>query len=623
MPQLLDNQKTREVIEELKKRYRSLPWYAKWAFPSTVRTALSLHQSGSDNETMQALDIYRALLNTWSIQRRVFSYFDYCLNEFSDFILIKVVDILNNAGLLNGDAAQASFNTLVGHQQSLSAAEAIITLHTAGLLTGDNRDAVLGHQYPIQLAELLIAPHTRGWITGDAAQANRDAVLGQRYPIHFSQVLGILNISGLLTGDAAQTNFNTVAGHQDIYQASRVLSLLNRAGLLTGNAAQANFNAVMITHSALLLHTETYRLWGRSPDHRLTPERFAALIEICQQPTENLAAGLALVIAYINHEILVGANEQDLRLNQALRLNNRQSTHTASIHQSVSESATRLMARYGSQISGSSLLRTINALFTWLTLQPDASLKISAAKRCLQRLTAQNYSFVDPGSDVSTKQLLALLWIAIHDETRRVGSLDDATSQLIEGLYEIQREYNLSETGVDNGGADGPACAGGTFNKIIEKGHGLHPDMVVNFISQAGFGLKFPYVVNEVAMAYLVSLDSSASGPLIEAIKADGNGNNVGPIWEAIQDAVATNLFDEFGSLFGNNRTLPAFVEAIATGEYVSLNPHNLSALDQLLPQVSPDGGAAAAAPHPDGFFTPNANTAVNESVVMTHTKQP
>jgi hypothetical protein len=518
---------------------------------------------------------------------------------------------LRDEDLLTGDAAQANFNAVVGHRDPRGFASALGTLNCVGLLTGDvgqaNRDAVVSCQNPRWVVDALCVLNSPGLLKGDAAQANFNAVVGHRDPRGVAWVLRELNRVGLLTGDVGHANRDAVADYQNSSMVAGALFALDRAGLLTGDVGQANFNTLMM-HSAILCHAEMPEFWSRVPGHLFTQARFAALIDICQRHADNPAAGCALVIAYINREIL-GIHEPAAG---GPRLNARQSTHTASVHQSVSDSATRLMEKYGDQISGRLLDIMIQELSAWLNAQPDLSRQVIKAKLCLQRLTTTDYCFIDPSSQVSMKQLLALFWIAIHDDARRQGTLDDAKSQLIEGLYEIQREYNLSATGKDNGADhDIPSCPSGTFNKMIEKGQGVHPDMVIDFISMAGFSLKIPLVVNEVAMAYLKSLDILNLRSLIDAIKAAENANSVGPIWAEIRAVVAERMFNEFGSLFRNDGTTREFLIAIAAGEFCPLNPNHLSELDRLIGQVSQDGAAAASlGTAPDGFFADAAATA-------------
>ncbi len=606
MPHLSEN--NREAIERLERDYRSLPWYARWFFPSAVSGCFtSYYQSGPSNEDAKAFAICMAYLNSiGSIQLWFFSFFDSCFDVFSKTELGRVVGQLHTVGL-TGDAAQANFDAVASSQYPWSIADALSTLHTAGLLTGDaaqaNFDAVARSQNPWSIAYALRTLHTAGLLSGDAAQANRDAVARSQNPWSIAYALSTLHTAGLLTGDAAQANFDAVASSQNSGAIADALSTLHTAGLLTGDAAQANFDN-LIAYSAILTGVaadDYYNPWGTIPDHRLTQPRFNAMIAICQQHRDDVVTGRVHFAAYVTRELL----DINRHAAGAAIFNGSQSTHTASVHQSASASASRLMSRYGVQISGEGLERTLEGFSTWLTAQPDSE-KVMPAKRCLGRLTAPGYFFTDPASHVSTKQLLALMWIAIHDETHRQGSLDDAKFFLAEGLYEIQREYNLSKTGVDDGCEDLPACAGGTFNKILEKGSCIRQDIVILFINPAGFGLKLPCAVNEEAVAYLRSLPVAKRTSCIEAIKAAGNENTVSPLWEAIQATVETRMFEEFGSLFQNNREAVTFVDAIAAGEYVVLSPNNMKALDQLIPSAAAptEQAATPAIPRPDGFFT-------------------
>jgi hypothetical protein len=640
MPHLSQN--NRQAIEKLKERYQLLPLDVTQSFSPRVITAITDYQSGSESESTQALELCRAFLN-----EKPFCSSDDCFEEFSRSPLISIVYELNHAGLLTGDLAQtnfdvatgkqdrdsvgfalrllknsdlltpalaqANFDAVIRHQSPVLVALALDTLECAGLLIGDagqtNRRALAGHQDPRGLALALSALHNADLLAGDSAQANRNAVAGHQYPYSVAEVLRLLKAAGLLTGDVAQANRDAAAGIQGQAFANALI-LLYQAGLLRGDVAQGNFDA-LILHSAILFHAGTVN-WERIPAQQFTPVRFTALIEICQQHTDNPVADCARVISYINREIL-GINEPSAT--EAPRFNAAQSTHTASVHQSVSESAIRLMEKYAPQSTGIDLGDKFMALFMWLDSQPDLSDKVTVAKRCLQRLKAQHYDFIDRSSRVSMKQLLALFWIAIHDDKCRLCTLDDAKLQLIDGLYEIQREYNLSETGEDNGTVvDEPSCPAGAFNKIIEKGQGVHPDMVVDFISTVGFSLKLPLVVREEAMAYLKSRANSNLGLLIEAIKVEGNANSVGPIWAEIKDAVAGRMFEEFGFLFGSKKSTFEFGSAIAAGEFLALSPNNLSELDRLFAQVSQDGAASVAGIGGAlaGFFAADASSRSN-----------
>jgi hypothetical protein len=272
-----------------------------------------------------------------------------------------------------------------------------------------------------QLVLALEQLKTEGLLTGDAAQANFNAVAGNRNLADVATALRTLNDAGLLTGDVAQANRNAVAGNQYPMGVDLALRALSNARLLT----QGSFNLVVITHVAILFHGETGCLWERIPEHLLTEAHFAAIIAICTDNQGNLAEGRRRFTAYVNQTILGMAAGQP---GAAPAFNPSQSTHTASVHKSVSESAAQLRAHYNDNIVGDNLERFIKDISTWLTEVPGNSLQTMAAKRCFPRLMAVDYTFTDPTSGVSMRQLLALAWIAIHDENKRHQgtTLDDA-----------------------------------------------------------------------------------------------------------------------------------------------------------------------------------------------------
>ncbi len=264
-------------------------------------------------------------------------------------------------------------------------------------------------------------------------------------------------------------------------------------------------------------------------------------------------------------------------------INNSQSTHKASVHKSVSESATRLWGRYGSKITGDGLHDTIRRIQIYVESLPATSNINTAAKRCIARITSPFYTFTDPGSGISLKQLLALAFLAINDEAQRTGTLDDARELFVRALYEIQRGGNFSEEGEDIGGADSAICTGGSFNKVVEKLKGVHPDCDILYISKETAALKLPIVVREEALKHLATLSAadtlqgqSEFAGLVGRVKKEG----VEVIWDQIQNHVTDRMFDEFGSLY-SGKSAPTFAGFIEAGQNTELG-----GLDSLL-QVS------------------------------------
>ncbi len=254
-------------------------------------------------------------------------------------------------------------------------------------------------------------------------------------------------------------------------------------------------------------------------------------------------------------------------------INHRQSTHNTAVHQSTSESATQLMQHYSTQIDGSGLANTLQLLKDCI-LKLDESQKNDAAKRCIDRLTKPNYVHMDPSSGVSTRRLLALTFLAISDDTQRMGSFEDALEQLVEGLYEIQRGYNLNIVGVaDDRAEDRSICSVGTFNKLIEKLQGIHPACETRFMTPATAGLKLPIVVREEARNYLLqranprsAAEFSAFTRLITAIEQDG----LAVIYNDIEPRITERMLAEFGCLY-TGQTDPQLTALVEAGRVLSL----------------------------------------------------
>jgi hypothetical protein len=254
--------------------------------------------------------------------------------------------------------------------------------------------------------------------------------------------------------------------------------------------------------------------------------------------------------------------------------NDRQSTHTSSVHSSVSESAIRLMESYGDQIEGHKLENVISELESYVSSLDDGTLQNKSAKKCIKRITKPNYTYSDKTSNISIRQLLALTFLAINDSRKREGTLEDAKIQYIEGLYEIQRGYNLSATGKDEGqDSDANICTAGTFNKLIEKLQGIHPDCEVIFVTQGLASRKLPIVVKEEAVRHLTSLASPTTSEGFIAFTqliSEVINNGVEVIWNSIKEKIGDRIFDEFKTVF-KSREDEAFIEFIELGQYTEL----------------------------------------------------
>ncbi|PJD95490.1 MAG: hypothetical protein CK426_09310, partial [Legionella sp.] len=276
----------------------------------------------------------------------------------------------------------------------------------------------------------------------------------------------------------------------------------------------------------------------------LTQENFVRVAEYAN-PMAALQRALDVILA------------QDVQVRQhlpgapgpAAAFNRAQSTHTASVHRSVSASAARLMENYGTGLNLAATIEKIKSDVNGL----NNSFKHLAVKRCIEHIASPYNTFTDL-SGVTTRQLLALAYLAIHDESKRQGTREEAQALFINGLYEIQRGYNLDAQGIDNQSPhDAPICLAGTFNKLMEKLNGIHPDVELCFITHEGLGLKFPKVAEDCVCNHLNHLASpeTATGYVIVKKLLDSNG--LEPIWDKIKAAVEARLWDEFKEAYANN----------------------------------------------------------------------
>lgn len=444
---------------------------------------------------------------------------------------IRMSDVLQQTELLTGDDAEANRAAVASHQNHYDLADALEILLAADLLAGesaqDNFDAVADHPKLENVTRALRLLHVAGCLIGDDAQANLDVVAEHENPRRVARVLTILTNLGLLTGDAGQANFNAVLKYQapeksqDLGYVADVLQVLQSANLLGDriDQSQTRFNHLM-AYQAILLDRTMRTLWIQIPPNRLTDEHWSHIIRLCRANTVNPTMGRQHFVRYIQQELL----GMDFQQQQAF--NHAQSTHTASVHQTVSESALRLKARYEDSIGD--LSETLQTIEIWVHAQEGHE----AEQRAIQRLKNSSYNFEDPTSGVTTKELLVLVWAAIHDDSTRVGDLVDAEALFLDGLYDIQRAYNLSDTFEDRPGEDKTACASGTFNKLIEKLVGVHPDAQMKFVTRQGAMHKLLPLIREVATQYLENYQEEIS---VEALK------------QTIRPRVEERLYFEYG----------------------------------------------------------------------------
>ena len=236
-------------------------------------------------------------------------------------------------------------------------------------------------------------------------------------------------------------------------------------------------------------------------------------------------------------------------------LNSPQSTHTASVHKSVSRSATALLKRYG-ETSGLTDDELIDLLESDL-VSLNESVHKDCALRGFKRITAPDYNFIDPESKITLKKLLSLIFSVIHTDDKLCDE-DQAVEHLANALNEIQRGYNKSADGVDDGGEkDKFICKAGAFNKIIEHFVGVHPDCSIRFVTPKTASMKLLIVAQEEAFALCSLLLQQPQ--VLRAIGLDrllfvlfnAVSEDLELLWPCISTAVSQRMKAEFSEDLG------------------------------------------------------------------------
>lgn len=269
-------------------------------------------------------------------------------------------------------------------------------------------------------------------------------------------------------------------------------------------------------------------------------------------------------------------------------LNEAQSTHTASVHKSVTESLQRLNRRYA-QMDIDKNIAAIKKFAQQINAQnlPETSqLEREAAIRFIARMDTM-FGNKEAGSKLTIKHILALVWEGAHDQKNGALKCDIKTVEesFVKHLYEIQRGYNLDLLGCDLGGEDKPICAGGTINKLTDTlNAGIHEDVEIIYITKETAGEKLKAMMKEMVVAFVKN--SSQKEELITQINNSKTLDKV-PTWNIpelilneIQFEVKKSFFDEFQSSL-----MPEQLEEIFSQyEFISLDEDSYKKLSEEKP---------------------------------------
>lgn len=245
-------------------------------------------------------------------------------------------------------------------------------------------------------------------------------------------------------------------------------------------------------------------------------------------------------------------------------INQAQNTHTASIHRSVSNSATKLKNN-NPDINIDQAYEDLSAWVSELPIENSAiengyaneDFKNKTAKEWIQNPSHLNY--IDLTSQVSVKGFLALAWVAIHDGAQKESGtpLQNAKESLRDALYEIKRGYNFNDAQnpIDNGEESRNICAGGTFNKISEKLVSVVKDISSHFITQETFVMSLHASIRQEVTA-LIQNDIEAEQRLNDYAIGGGDVDLTDidltlteDVWSKIKDSIKSTIDEKFQSV--------------------------------------------------------------------------
>jgi hypothetical protein len=216
-------------------------------------------------------------------------------------------------------------------------------------------------------------------------------------------------------------NFNLLSNNQNMTAVAYTMSLIPQESM-----TQANFDLIINNAAAIsdfLLHAhntraEMHAILDTLPRHAYTQDVFNAIIAITRSSEATRFDAVTQLQTIVTQRLQVPGRPVDAG---RVVLNAAQSTHTASVHKSVSESAIRLNNRYGNLIDTGKKLDGVISIFTQFmnkvnrkslnkhegdpkdAPEPISQLMLDSAKKAIKWLSDPTTAFVDKESQVSTK----------------------------------------------------------------------------------------------------------------------------------------------------------------------------------------------------------------------------
>jgi len=323
--------------------------------------------------------------------------------------------------------------------------------------------------------------------------------------------------------------------------------------------------------------------------HLCSQDFINSLIQISADPLRSNQEKIQLCLTEIENNL--NRNRQP-RVSQ--QINYEQSVHGLPMEQSASNSAENLKKRYGSTKKnivtvGQEILEYIATLQKTFSsnqennnaktceissLTPIDNFKATAAAKCVQRIVARQLNYKI--KNITIQALLIYLWEAAHEKNKDLLqdkiTLKDAKDALINGLYEVQRSYNLEHDDIDDNGEDRISCTKGSFFILAGSLRTIHKDVEIRFITSQQASNKFTVIVKDEITLHLKQqqscLEEHVFTQLVESI---AKGNEY--IWDTIKNNVIVKLIEEYGELYDNDINNKAFVALINTYIDIDITP--------------------------------------------------
>lgn len=230
-----------------------------------------------------------------------------------------------------------------------------------------------------------------------------------------------------------------------------------------------------------------YPILQTIPRHLLSMNFFRQLIKIADKnitQAQKVLEMTAAITTLINSDAPGrGAVPQTINYGQ--------SVHNSDVEKTVAESTFKLQAAYPDVYSGEMLESKLNELRQFATsLKKTTTEKFAQA--AILRISNNPHDHQLLRAGMTNKQALALVWAALHDETKYLPgvTLEDAKKSFINALIGIERAYNIDEYDRDDGTESRESCISGTFNMIINALNTIHHDVHIAFNSKELAGLR-------------------------------------------------------------------------------------------------------------------------------------